>query len=32
MTIHRLLNYKNDFSLEGDRVFIRRGKSNINNY
>jgi hypothetical protein len=32
MTIHRLLNYKNDFSLEGDRVFIRRGKSSISNY
>lgn len=32
ITIHRLLNYKNDFDIEGDRIFIRNGRSSINNY
>lgn len=32
ITIHRLLNYKNDFDNEGDRIFIRNGISSINNY
>lgn len=32
ITIHRLLNYKNDFDSEGDRVFVRMGKSSIANY
>jgi len=32
ITIHRLLNYKNDFDTEGDRIFIRNGKSSITNY
>lgn len=32
ITIHRLLNYKNDYDNDGDRVFIRSGKSTISNY
>lgn len=32
LTIHRLLNYKNDFDTEGDRIFVRNGNSSINNY
>jgi ATP-dependent exoDNAse (exonuclease V) alpha subunit len=32
LTIHRLLNYKNDFDMEGDRIFIRGGESNITDY
>ena len=32
ITIHRLLNYKNDFDTEGDRIFIRGGSSSITNY
>ena len=32
ITIHKLLNYKNDFDTDGDRVFLRNGKTNINEY
>ena len=32
MTIHRLLNYKNEFDSEGDRIFIKSGKSSIVDY
>jgi hypothetical protein len=32
ITIHRLLNYKNDFDIEGDRIFVRNGPSSISNY
>ena len=32
ITIHRLLNYKNDFNTEGDRVFLKSGKSLLNEY
>lgn len=33
MTIHKLLNYKNDYdSKEGDRVFIKGQKNDMNNY
>ncbi len=32
ITIHKLLNYKNDFDTEGDKVFLRNGKTNINDY
>jgi hypothetical protein len=32
ITIHRLLNYESDMNIEGDRVFIRKGKSKIKDY
>jgi hypothetical protein len=32
ITIHKLLNYKNDFDNEGDKVFLRNGKTNLNDY
>jgi tRNA(Met) C34 N-acetyltransferase TmcA len=32
ITIHKLLNYKNDFDTEGDKVFLRNGKTNLNDY
>ncbi len=32
ITIHKLLNYKNDFDTEGDRIFMRNGKSSIDEY
>jgi hypothetical protein len=32
ITIHRLLNYKTDYDIEGDRIFIRGGKSTISSY
>lgn len=32
ITIHRLLNYKNDFDIEGERIFIRNGQTTISNY
>lgn len=32
MTTHKLLNYKNDFDIEGERVFIKGDKSTINDY
>lgn len=32
ITIHRLLNYKNDFNTEGDRIFLKSGKSLLNEY
>lgn len=32
ITIHKLLNYKNDFDTEGDRIFLRNGDTTINDY
>jgi hypothetical protein len=32
ITTHRLLNYKNDFNIDGERIFIRGGKSAISDY
>jgi len=32
LTIHRLLNYKNDFNTDGGRIFIKSGKSLIESY
>lgn len=32
MTIHRLLNYKNDYSSDGNRIFVKSGNSLIGNY
>ncbi len=32
LTIHKLLNYKNDFDIEGDRVFLRGDKTNLDGY
>ena len=32
ITIHKLLNYNNDFNSEGNRIFVKRGKSNISKY
>ena len=32
ITIHKLLNYKNDFDTEGDRIFMRNGKSSIDEF
>lgn len=32
ITIHRLLNFKNDINMDGDRVFVRNGKSHICDY
>ncbi len=32
MTIHKLLNYKNDFDIDGDRVFLRGDKTNLDGY
>ncbi len=32
LTIHKLLNYKNDFDVEGERVFVKGNKSSITNY
>lgn len=32
ITIHKLLNYNNDFNIEGSKVFVKKGKSNISNY
>lgn len=32
LTIHKLLNYKNDFSIDGERVFVKGKKSSISNY
>lgn len=32
LTIHKLLNYKNDYNMEGERVFIKGKKSTLNNY
>ena len=32
ITIHRLLNYKNDFDISGERVFLRNGKTSITSY
>jgi hypothetical protein len=32
ITIHKLLNYKNDFDTEGDRIFLRGEKTNLDIY
>ena len=32
ITIHKLLNYQNEFDVEGNRVFIKGSKSSIMNY
>ncbi len=32
LTLHKLLNYKNDYDCNGNRVFIKGDKSSINNY
>jgi len=32
ITIHSLLNYRTDYSAEGERVFVKGKKSTINNY
>lgn len=32
VTIHRLLNYKNDFSAEGERIFVKDKKSHVHEY
>ena len=32
LTIHKLLNYKNDFDHNGERIFVKGNKSTINNY
>lgn len=32
ITIHKLLNYKNDFDNEGERIFIKNKNTNIKNY
>lgn len=32
ITIHRLLNYRNDYDTKGERIFIQKGNSGINNY
>ncbi|ARF08882.1 UvrD-family helicase [Catovirus CTV1] len=32
ITIHRLLNYKNDFDSEGERIFLQKGETNIKEY
>lgn len=32
LTTHKLLNYKNDFDIEGERIFIKGDKSTLDNY
>jgi len=32
LTTHKLLNYTNDFNMEGDRIFIKGEKSTLDNY
>jgi len=32
MTIHKLLNYQNDYNIEGEKVFTKAGSSAIKNY
>jgi len=32
MTIHKLLNYKNDFSVDGEKIFIKGDRSSLENY
>lgn len=32
ITIHRLLNYKNDFDIDGERIFLQKGETNIKDY
>ena len=32
LTIHKLLNYKNDFNINGERIFVKGKKSQISNY
>jgi hypothetical protein len=31
-TIHRLLNYKNDFDMQGERIFVKGGKNLLGDY
>lgn len=31
-TIHKLLNYNNDFNTNGDKIFVKKGKSLIDKY
>ena len=32
LTIHKLLNYQNDFDVEGERIFIKGDKASLDNY
>lgn len=32
LTIHKLLRYKNDFDVEGERIFVKGDKSNLDTY
>lgn len=32
LTIHKLLNYQNDFDIEGERIFIKGDKTTIDSY
>lgn len=32
LTIHKLLNYKNDFNIDGERIFFKGSKAAINNF
>ncbi len=32
ITIHKLLNYNNDFNAKGNKIFVKKGKSNLNKY
>lgn len=32
ITIHKLLNYQNDFDIDGNRIFVKGKSSNINRY
>lgn len=32
MSIHKLLNYKNDFDVSGEKIFIKSNKTNLNKY
>ncbi|QKF94165.1 UvrD-like helicase [Fadolivirus algeromassiliense] len=32
LTIHKLLNFQNDFDVEGERVFIKGDKASLDNY
>ena len=32
MTIHKLLNYQNDFDIEGERIFIKGDNASLDNY
>lgn len=32
LTTHKLLNYKNDFNINGERIFVKGDKSSLDNY